>query len=463
MKKFMVIIATIIITLAFASNTKANGLDMEFTNTETIKLDTIIHDELNNNQKIINYVFTGGTEGTIKHQVENSNSKAEFAVNLYAELKDGSYYKVTDHNSSSFYTLEGEIRINSYYDSFLRLRLDTNDHFTGKYVYQIKNLKPSITATLQTKISFVSGTFDNHNPYLFTRIGGADRFDVEKKFNEGITDQSKDAVLLTSGLKYPDALTGSILNNSLHSTLLLITERQDIIDRKIQETKRILKPGGTVYILGGASTVSQNIEDQFKKHFKVERIAGADRLDVALNIAEIANPKPTSIFLAYGLVFSDSLSVVPAATDMNSPILLQWGENLIPRIEDYIKANPSIKEVNIVSGTGVIPTSVETELKTLGIETVNRYAGKDRFETSLEIAKKFYPNAKRAAVANGFVFADALSGSLYAYKAEMPILLIGKDYIPTDTSTYLKSKDLSNIFLYGGEATVPNKVVTDYY
>jgi serine protease len=117
-----------------------------------------------------------------------------------------------------------------------------------------------------------------------------------------------------------------------------------------------------------------------------------DRLEVALNVAEMANPQPTELFLVYGLVFSDALSVSPVATERQAPILPQWGNTLKSEIKVYVKKHPGIKKIYFVSGTGVIPVSIENELKSLGISDVERIAGKDRFDTSLAIAKKFYPD-----------------------------------------------------------------------
>lgn len=295
-------------------------------------------------------------------------------------------------------------------------------------------------------------------PTKFLRFGGANRYEVQEKFNIDIPDHSLDYVIVTSGLKFPDALSSGVLNNKLNSTTLLVQDNESIIEAKINEAERLLKPSGKVLIVGGPGTVSTAIENEFKDHFPVERIGGSDRIAVSVNVADRIDKNPTQIFLTYGLVFSDSLSIVPYATKANIPIILQYGNGLNTQLKQYLQSHPSIKKVTIVSGTGVIPISIENELRSIGVTTVERVAGKNRFDTSLLIAKKYFPKAEDVALSNGFVFADALSGSRYAYKKNMPIILIESNNAIMETREFVKSLYLEDIHIYGGTSTINNWV-----
>ncbi|WP_226536244.1 cell wall-binding repeat-containing protein [Fictibacillus halophilus] len=292
----------------------------------------------------------------------------------------------------------------------------------------------------------------------FPRFGGSDRYAVQEQFNLGIPDHSLDYVIVTSGLKFPDALSSGVLNNKLNSTTLLVQDRDSIVQSKINEAKRLLKPSGRVLIVGGPGTVSTKIENEFRKYFQVERVGGNDRISVSINVAQRVNANPSEIFLTYGLVFSDSLSIVPYATKANIPIVLQYGNGLNTQVKQYLKSHPSVKKVTIVSGTGVIPVSIEKELRSLGVTTVERVAGKDRFDTSLLIAKKYFPHATEVALSNGLVFADALSGSRFAYKKNMPIILVRNNSAIEATSQFVTGLDPRNIHLYGGPGTISDSI-----
>lgn len=303
---------------------------------------------------------------------------------------------------------------------------------------------------------------NNSGEKQFYRIGGPDRYSVQEQFNAEIPNQSLDYVIVTSGLNFPDALSSGILNNTLNSTTLLIQDRDSIIQAKINEAKRLLKPTGRVLIVGGPGSVSLNIENLLKQHFVVERIGGKDRISVSVNVANRVNSNPTEIFLTYGLVFSDSLSIVPYATKGNIPIVLQYGAKLNNQVKRYIQAHPSVKKITIVSGTGVIPVSIENELRSLGVTTIERVAGQNRYDTSLLIAKKYFQHSSEVAFSNGYVFADALSGSRFAYKRDMPIILVKEDSAIYQTMQFVNSLNPSNIYFYGGQATV-NDTLSDYF
>ncbi|WP_226536053.1 cell wall-binding repeat-containing protein [Fictibacillus halophilus] len=397
------------------------------------------------------FEFITGPEGLYGHigiklerSWHNTLENVRLENTLYAQLKNGQYIKVLFDSGDDEYTT-----VNNATSLQFNEEIKKNggvENLTGKFIYEtirLDNKDKEFTYDL-------TFTFEERNNFI--RFGGKDRYEVERNLNNKIAEKSLDTVMITSGLKYSDALVGSVLNKKKNGTILLISENDAVIQSKIAEAKRLLKPTGKIYILGGTGTVSSKIENELKKHFPVERIAGKDRLEVALKIAEITTTAPTELFLVYGLVFSDSLSVAPVATERQTPILPQWGKTLKPEIKDYIKKHPTIKKVYIVSGTGVIPVSIEEELKNLGVTSVERIADKDRYLTSLAIAKKFYPTTKSVAIANGLVFADALSGARYAWSYKSPIVLVEKDMLPYKTTLYMTN--LKRIWLFGGPATL---------
>ena len=408
------------------------------------------------NEKVDRFVFHAGEEGIygniyfkLNRSWERSLDNTKLENTLYAELKNGQYIKLffDPGNDDQTYTGAGAGLYNNE---------EVENHggigqLTGKYIFETKRM-----SNLDKKYTY-DLTFEFTESDNVIRYGGKDRYEVEKNLNAEIPDHSLDAVLVTSGLKYSDTLVGSVLNRTENATVLLITDNDAIIKSKIAEAKRLLKPSGKVYILGGPGTVSTSIESQLKMNFPVERIGGKDRLEVALKVAEKANPAPAELFLVYGLVFSDALSVSPAATERLAPILPQWGTSLKSEIKAYIKKHPTIKKVYVVSGTGVIPVSVESELKSLGISSVERIAGKDRYDTSLAIAQKFHPKALAGSLANGMVFADALSGSRNAWVHNSPIVLVKKDTFRVDVLPYIAN--MRRIWILGGPATISDQVI----
>ncbi|WLD93021.1 cell wall-binding repeat-containing protein [Alkalihalobacillus sp. AL-G] len=285
------------------------------------------------------------------------------------------------------------------------------------------------------------------------RISGPNRYDTNLAFSSIVCDGCLESVILASGENFPDALSGSVLTKTLQGSILLVEDNEQVLKKMITEAKRILKPDGEVYYLGGPSAISPNVISEFEKHFSVTGIFGKDRTATSLKIASMVDIPPTEVFLVYGGNFADALSIAPVSEKNQIPVLLNNDkETLDPRIEKWLNEN-SVKDVTIVGGESVVSTKIEKHLEGKGL-AVTRIAGKNRFETSLKIAESYYPPeyTQHAALANGYSFADALSGSVFSGEFDIPILLSYKDHLPDGYVPYLNKKD--RIYFYGGEAVI---------
>ncbi len=143
----------------------------------------------------------------------------------------------------------------------------------------------------------------------------------------------------------------------------------------------------------------------------------------------------------------------------NAPILLTRNDKLTDEtIEELKRLNP--REIIIVGGEGSINQKVvipNQGIKISKLQTFTRIPGKDRFEVSKNIAKKL-PNSSQAVIANGLVFADALSIAPYASINQSPILLTRSNSIPYSTLNVIKEKGITSVTIVGGIASVNEKV-----
>ena len=200
-----------------------------------------------------------------------------------------------------------------------------------------------------------------------------------------------------------------------------------------------------------------------------QRIAGADRYETAMKVADQMNDGNgfDKIFVATGTNYADALSVTALADKVDAPILLVNAAHE-DEVVQYIKENVSSynAEVYIVGGTSVVSADFERELKKVIVD-VNRLAGADRYETNIEVLKA-YDNAApvgiggdgvttKILVASGNDYPDALSAAATGY----PVLLVG-DELTKAQRTYLY--ELGNEYagreyvVIGGRAAVGNDV-----
>lgn len=344
------------------------------------------------------------------------------------------------------------VRDNVREQFFTDMGLKPNTQYEYKFVSvdSNKNESSGITRTVTTK---------PEKSLEITQYSGVDRYDTNLIALNKIPDKSLSNVVIASGKNYPDALAGGVLNNKdvLGSALVLVSDNEKTINRAIVEIERLMKSDGKVYILGGESAVGSNIERLLKKEFSVERISGTDRVETSIKIANHVDPNPNEVFLANGFSFADPLSIVPVATQKKAPILLNdKKEYLSQKVKTYLTSK-EVSKVTIVGGSGVVGKDVEKWLLDNGI-AVERISGIDRYETSLKIAKKYYPNTTKVGVANGTVFPDALSGGTSAYINQMPIVLVGKSSMPSDTQTWIKETIKDQVILFGGKAVISDEI-----
>ncbi|MFQ3544942.1 cell wall-binding repeat-containing protein [Halobacillus rhizosphaerae] len=296
--------------------------------------------------------------------------------------------------------------------------------------------------------------FENSEPKSFSRISGHTRYETSEAFTNKIPDHSLDTVILTDGTNYPDALAGGVLNKSLNGVIMLVNDRQNVLQPKLKEAQRLLKDNGRITVLGGTGAVSSAVSQQFHDlGYPVIRIAGTNRVETAIQIAQHVKDKPAQLFIADGNNFADALSIVPYATKSQAPILLNTANaGLNQEIISYIQTHPSVTSATIIGGPNAVPPQAETMLKQLGIPKIRRIAGTERSLTALKIATTYYPRATQAGISNGHRFPDALSGSRYAYSHDMPILLTDSDHVNRDVANF--SKQLHNFVFFGGEGVL---------
>ncbi|MCT8974980.1 leucine-rich repeat protein [Clostridium sp. CX1] len=289
------------------------------------------------------------------------------------------------------------------------------------------------------------------------RLGGADRYGTAVAISKSGWKQSND-VILASGESYNDALVGSSFAY-LKNAPVLITYSDKLNSSVSAEIERL--QAKNVYILGSEATISENIYNELKQKYNVVRIGGTGLYDTAVNVGdEIRKVKQfDTVVIAPEGDFPDALAIAPFSAMNTMPILFSNRDSLRTDTMTAIQ-KWDIKNAVIVGGTGVVSDTIDSQLKSLGIN-VTRLAGQDRYDTSLEIIKHFEPSQgyKSIAVASGESYPDALTGAELAAKNNIPLVLVGKDSVKANVSEYIGNHLIDSVYIFGGNAVVPDKVL----
>ncbi|MBU3191368.1 cell wall-binding repeat-containing protein [Clostridium bowmanii] len=190
------------------------------------------------------------------------------------------------------------------------------------------------------------------------------------------------------------------------------------------------------------------------------RIGGKDRYQTAIQISKAGwVDKSKSVVLATGQDFPDALCAAPLAKKLGAPILLNEKNELLPEVEQELK-RLKVEEIIIVGGPGVISDDVLNTLKAMNIKCTRIY-GANRYETSIKVAQQL-DKSTEVAVATGENFPDAISISSIAAQKGMPILLTGKNNLPSGVALYLKNNDIETTYVIGGNDVVSDGVASNF-
>lgn len=213
--------------------------------------------------------------------------------------------------------------------------------------------------------------------YKIIDIKGKDRYETSIEAAKLV---NSDIAILASGQNYADSLSAYNIASSKHAKLILVNEgtnlEKELKDQKIKK----------VYIVGGESVISSNLENKVKSIVKdTVRLAGKNRYET--NKITLKESGFKSVGVADGRNFPDALS--SAGLLMNKHLGLMLVDGSKPYSTDY-KVEYTFGGKNSVKQ-----------------DAGKRIFGKDRYETSLNIAKEM-GKTDSVVLTTGKNFPDAL-------------------------------------------------------
>ena len=199
--------------------------------------------------------------------------------------------------------------------------------------------------------------------------------------------------------------------------------------------------------------VKENTTTPDEKEIKTERVAGANRIQTAVEVSKKYYESADTVIIANYEKFADSLSASALSKALKAPILLVQKDQLDSVVAQEIK-RLGAKNVVVIGGN----LSVDKAKDSLAKYNVQTIAGSDRYETSAKIAQEIIKRTgtKQAVIASGETFADALTVAPLANKHNMPILLVQQNNIPKATQEVLKQ--INKVIIVGGEKTISKEV-----
>lgn len=276
------------------------------------------------------------------------------------------------------------------------------------------------------------------------RIFGKDRC----KTSIGVADEIKaelgidafETIILATGDKFADALSGNYLAYVKNAPIILITEKSASV--AVDYINANLEENGKVYILGGDAAVKESWIEGIKTS-DIVRLSGKTRYDTNIAILTEAGVKSGEVLVATGEKYADSLSAAAAKL----PIFLVKGDALTEAQTTFLGTLEN-DSYCIVGGDAAVTVKMEAALTTFG--KVDRVKGKDRYLTSVAVAEKFVEDSETAVIVYGEDFPDGLCGGLLASVMDGSIIL-ASDAKSEAADKYIDANGFESGYVLGGD------------
>lgn len=288
------------------------------------------------------------------------------------------------------------------------------------------------------------------------RVYGENRYETAfvaaDRLKETLCVDRFPALVIASGGDFADALSGSYLAGRLNAPMLLADSRN--LEQLQHYIRTNLEEDGTVYILGGPNAVPPALEAGLEE-WSVRRLGGADRYETNLLILREAGIAPgAQLLVCTGTGFADSLT----ASALEKPILLV-GTGLTKEQEAFLSSLEG-SSFCLIGGTGAVGRELEERLGGFG-DTL-RISGENRYETSANVAKYFFPHATHAVLVSGGNFPDGLSGGALAAGRGCPLLLADTD-AAEPAKAYVQETGIRTGTVLGGPVLISDETVREIF
>lgn len=183
---------------------------------------------------------------------------------------------------------------------------------------------------------------------------GADRYATNAEIIKEFKDA--DTCIIASGENFADSLSiGAFATKNGYPIVLVQKDKINDVTKQALKDSKIKK----CYIVGGENSVSKSLEKELPK--VIERIAGNDRYETSLKIADKFYKDAQGAYLASGEVFADSLAINPIAARFDVPLILTPKDKLPQQTLEYLD-NSKIVQIAIIGGEKTVSKQIQQEL-----------------------------------------------------------------------------------------------------
>ena len=264
------------------------------------------------------------------------------------------------------------------------------------------------------------------------RIEGPDRYATAVEADRAV-EGTGGPVFLASGVKFPDALAAAPVVAAEGGHLLLT--QPDRLPAIVAERIAEIGPSEIV-VVGSEASVSAEVLEQAvaaaggAAEVATTRLGGAGRVETSLLLLDRLRdlgPAVEHIWVASGSNFPDALVAASVAGLHGHAVVLDFhgrDQTSTQAWVDAVAPHLAGASVSIAGGEPSVSAATAAGLERAGVPSINRFAGRDRYETASMINQSWAePQSDSMLLATGQNFPDALAGAALSAFSGAPLFL----------------------------------------
>ncbi|HEU5353143.1 MAG TPA: cell wall-binding repeat-containing protein [Actinocrinis sp.] len=328
-------------------------------------------------------------------------------------------------------------------------------------------------------------------PKFVVRESGGDVIDtaiaVSQRTFGTVGATSTDGRLLANGVVLADsdsdsaALVGGQFAGS-HAYSLLLTGSASLKARVFAEIKRVLAPGGQVYLLGSTDELSAGIQTELATAgYQITRLAGQDMYDTAVKIDQqefIGFGGGTTLFVASSSSPGDVFAAGPVASQRDGVVVLAQGgaeaatlpAESLAYINSFTPVDPQTGQGSSLVAVGDAGYQAIEQALHNGLLSnwpadtpVTEIAGADAPQTAVAVGHYLEPGKFTTVIAPVSDWHEQLLGASAATLNGGVLLYSGPSQLDSDSAAFLaqNSPVVNEVDLIGGATLLSPQVARD--
>ncbi|MFF3307053.1 cell wall-binding repeat-containing protein [Streptomyces sp. NPDC002952] len=262
------------------------------------------------------------------------------------------------------------------------------------------------------------------------------------------------------------ALTGQSLAGQKQGPLLMTSETS--LSTAVQtELKRTLKPGATVYLVGGTDILSSTVASKVSSlGFTPKRLSGTSRYSTSVAVAKAVTGAPEYVFLATGTDYHSAMAASAAAGALGyggkGTVVLNDGNSLSTSVKSYLNSLDPDQTMVIPVGASAKYALTHTYLSNWP-DTWSYYpiSGSGHDGTSAALARFWWTSPSVV----GLAWSDSWRGGVSASTGMLdygPILWTDETTLTDADATYLREQaaGVNIVVAFGGTGSVSASELT---